>query len=150
MEQMRKESWWSRSWKWVIPTGCLGLLVLAATFFVAIVALVMGMIKSSPPYRAAVARASADPRVTQRLGQPLTMKWWVMGSIRTSGPTGHASLTIPVSGPRGSGKIFVEAVKRAGRWELTNLITEIDSTGERINLLEPTLGWRVIRSPGSS
>ena len=57
-----RKNWFRRNLAWVIPVGCLTLLVLAALFIGGIVFFVMGLIKSSTPFNEAMnaARANAD------------------------------------------------------------------------------------------
>ena len=67
----QRPGWWGRNWKWFVPTGCLGMLLLAAGFGFFIVTMVFGMMKQSDAYKMALARAKADPRVVAALGSPI-------------------------------------------------------------------------------
>jgi hypothetical protein len=59
-----------------------------------------------------------------------------MGNINVNGSSGHADLAIPVSGPEGSGTIYVVASKSAaGQWTILRLVVEVKETNERIDLL---------------
>ncbi len=99
-----------------------------------ILMVVFGAIKSSDAYKTAVARASADPRVVNALGTPIKEGMLVSGSIKTSGPSGNADLSIPISGPKGKGTIYAVATKSAGQWRYSTLTVEVAGTGERIEL----------------
>src|SRR5437762_14072322 len=80
MQGQPAPGWWSRNWKWFVPTGCclgtlLGLILAVAIFGFSIFAIFSGVsaaLKSSEPYKVAVARASADEKVTAALGTPIT------------------------------------------------------------------------------
>lgn len=127
-------SWWQRNWKWFVPTGCFALLVLVVVFISLIFLGVSGAMKSSDAYKTAVARASADPRVTNALGTPLTTGTFTTGSINVSGSVGRADMAIPISGSQGKGTLYVVADKAAGQWKYSMLTVEVEKTGERIEL----------------
>ena len=129
-------SWWSRNWKWFVPTGCLGLLAAALGFVALIVTLVFGAMKSSDAYREALTRARASPAVQQALGTPIEDGLFMGGNIQVSGPSGHADISFPISGPKGKGTVYVVADKSAGQWTFSTLVAEIDATQERLNLLQ--------------
>lgn len=136
MNSQGQGSWWSRNWKWFVPTGCLGLLAALLAFVALILFIVFGSMKSSDAYREAYDRAKASPAVQQALGTPVEDGLWLAGNIQVSGPSGHADLSFPVSGPKGAGTVYVVAGKSAGRWTFSTLEVEVDATRERINLLE--------------
>ncbi len=133
-----QRSWWSRNWKWVVPVGCLVLLLpllAIAGFAGTIVAIVFGSIKSTDVYEEALARARANPAVVEALGEPIEDGWWMSGHINTSGPSGSADISIPLHGPKGKGTLYAVATKSAGRWEYQTLEVEVDGKAERIDLL---------------
>jgi cytochrome oxidase complex assembly protein 1 len=134
--QAQKKGWWGRNWKWVVPVGCLGLLVLFVAFAAAIVFLVFGIMKSSDAYKDAVAQAKTHQVVQEHLGEPLEEGLFVTGNINVSGSSGQASLAIPISGPKGKGTLYVEATKSVGQWRFATLMVEVRETGERIDVLE--------------
>ena len=136
MNQLPEKNWWGRNWKWFVPVGCLSIIVLFAGFVVLILTLVFGMMKSSDVYKVGVAEAQAHPVVQEVLGLPIETGLFVSGNINTSGPSGEANLSIPISGPRGEGTIYVVAEKSAGQWEFSTLVVEVTETRQRIDLLE--------------
>lgn len=137
----RTPSWWSRNWKWFLPVGCLSCLMVLVGLIAIILFAATGMMKSSDAYRQALGRAGSDPRVVQRLGEPLEAGMLTSGGIQVNGPTGQADLAIPLSGPRGKGTLYLAATKSVGEWTFTRLVLEVDSTHERIDLLaEPGAG----------
>jgi hypothetical protein len=135
LPQQKQRNWWQRNWKWFVPTGCMTLVVLFFLFIGAIMALVFGAMKSSDVYKTAVARAKADDRVTAALGTPIREGMFVSGSTNASGGSGEADLAIPLSGPKGKGKLYVVATKSAGTWEFSKLLLEVEG-GEKIDLNE--------------
>ena len=92
--------------------------------------------KSSDVYKMAVARAKADPRVTEAIGTPIKEGYFVGGHTDVSGGSGQADLTIPIRGPKGKAKIYATATKSAGEWHYSRLIVKVQNTGERIDLGE--------------
>ena len=129
------QGWFGRNWKWFVPTGCATLLVLFLCFIAGIFAVVATSMKSSDAYKEAMARAQADPRVIEKIGQPMRSGWFVSGSVNTNPASGQADLSIPISGPNGKGKIYVGAKKTAGRWRFETLEVEVDGSPDRIDLL---------------
>jgi hypothetical protein len=128
-------SWWSRNWKWFVPTGCcLTPLVLGGAFVAFLVLVIFGAMKQSDVYKMAVARAKADPRVIAALGSPIKDGWYVSGKTNVNGGSGEADLSIPISGPRGKGTIYAIATKFAGEWTYSKLVVKVESTGETIDL----------------
>jgi hypothetical protein len=112
------------------------MLVLVAGFIFIIISIVFGAMKSSDAYKTALARAKADPRVVSALGSPITDGFLVGGSTNVSGTSGHADVTVPISGPKGKGTIYFVAEKFAGKWTFSKLMVEVADTGKRIDLIE--------------
>ncbi|MCP9885805.1 hypothetical protein KBY97_11825 [Synechococcus sp. ATX 2A4] len=132
-------NWWTRNWKWLVPAGCLTGLAGLAGFIALITGLVFGLIKSSTPYKQALARAQQDPAVISRLGTPINGGFLVSGSVNVSGGSGQARLAIPLEGPRGSGTLHVEARRSAGLWTYSTLTVQPNGAGDPISLLRPSL-----------
>ena len=138
--QPQQKGCWGRNWKWLVPTGCLGLIVLVAAAGAAIFFAVMSAVKSSEVYRFALARAKSNPSVVEELGEPIKDGWLVRGSVEMSGARGHASFRIPISGPKKSGTIYAEALKdpQVGEnWYYTTLAVEVEGRPDRIDLRAP-------------
>lgn len=136
MQPQPERSWWSRNWKWFVPTGCLGLILIGVGIVIGILALVFGAIKSSDVYQTALEKARASPAVAQELGRPLEPGWIPSGSIKVEGASGEADLAIPVSGSLREGTIYATASKRAGTWRFTVLEVEVEGRPDRIDLLD--------------
>ena len=130
-------TWLGRNWKWLLPAGILLLLLLLAIFVGGILFIVETSFRHSDCYVQALVRARADPQVVEKLGQPIEAGWTAAGSINISGSSGNADISIPISGPKGKGTLYVVAKKSAGRWEFQTLQVEINGEQERINLLRP-------------
>jgi hypothetical protein len=133
-EQVRR-SWWGRNWIWVVPAGCLIPVVLCGGFVVLILAIVFGAIKSSAPYTESLAAVKQHPQVRELLGDPIEPEFFVSGNINVSGSSGDADISYSVSGPKGSGTVYVVAEKAAGEWDFKTMALESAETGDRIDLL---------------
>ncbi|HEY2614470.1 MAG TPA: cytochrome c oxidase assembly factor 1 family protein [Chthoniobacterales bacterium] len=129
-----RRNWWQRNWKWFVPSGCLVILLACAAFVFIIIGLLFGVLKSSDAYKTALARARSDPRVTSSLGSPIEPGFLISGNANVNGASGQADLSIPISGPKGKGTIYVVATKQAGEWTYTKLIVEVDKDHQRIDL----------------
>lgn len=148
----RSPSWWGRNWKWAVPVGCLGMILLPAACTGAIFLAVFGLMRGSEPFNEALARAREHPEVVAALGEPVEAGFFVSGSIDVSGGSGEADFAFTVTGPDGEGTLYVVARMVAGKWEYQTLVLEVESTGERIDLLEsapPLLtGSSILSGPG--
>ncbi|HEX2164573.1 MAG TPA: cytochrome c oxidase assembly factor Coa1 family protein, partial [Thermoanaerobaculia bacterium] len=82
----------------------------------------------------ALARAEAHPAVIEALGEPLAAGRRVRGEVDDGGPAGRARLALPLSGPRGSGRLLVDAERRGEVWSFTRLELRLDD-GEVVDLL---------------
>ncbi|MHC4414118.1 MAG: cytochrome c oxidase assembly factor Coa1 family protein [Planctomycetota bacterium] len=130
-----RKSWWGRHWKWVVPVGVLVPVVFCGGIFTLIVAIAFGVLKHTDPYTQAVARARADAEVTAALGSPIDEGFLVSGNFEVSGHSGHADLAIPISGPNGSGTVYLVAERSAGTWAFTTLEVAVEGRSESIDLL---------------
>ena len=130
-----RPGWWSRNWKWFVPTGCcLTPLLLGGGVLAFFVVVIFGALKQTDVYKMAVARAKGDSRVIAALGTPVEEGWYLSGNTNVNGGSGNADLSIPISGPKGKGTIYAVATKSAGEWTYSKLVVKIDSTGETIDL----------------
>lgn len=130
-----RKGWWSRNWKWFVPTGCLTIIALGVVFVVCIVFFVFGVLKSSDVYQTALTRAKNDPRVAAALGSPIKEGLVPSGKTNVNGSSGDADISIPISGPKGKATIYAVGTKSSGKWEFSKLAVQVDG-GEMIDLNE--------------
>lgn len=130
------KNWFSRNWKWFVPAGCIGIIILFILIGLLFIIMIFSFLKSSEAYQDALSIAQNHPEVQEALGYPIKDSFFVQGNIHTSGQSGNADYTIPVKGPLGQGTIYVQASKSSGIWTYSVLIIEIKESGQRINLLE--------------
>jgi hypothetical protein len=131
-----RAGWWSRNWKWFVPLGCLTMIGLVVTFVAVIVVIVFGAMKSTDVYKDSLARAQKHPAVVEALGSPVDDGLFMSGKTEVNGASGEANLSVPISGPKGQGTLYIVAKKSAGQWNYEQLVVELAQGGERINLLQ--------------
>jgi hypothetical protein len=130
---VQRKSWLGRNWKWLLAVTFLLMVCVGLGIF----ALIMSWMRSSDVALEAVARAQANPAVAQKLGGRIEEGWLTSGSINVgTGGSGEANLAVPISGPKGNGTVYVMARRIAGVWNYSQMIAGIESTGEKIDLLE--------------
>ena len=127
IEQPDKRRLLSKYWKRNLAIFAGLMTLLGAVVFV--------IIGDSEVCKMSLAAAAANPVVRQRIGEPLTRGFFASGSIEISGPSGHADIAIPVSGPRGKATLYAVARKSAGLWRFESLEIAFDQTSLRGNLL---------------
>jgi len=132
-----QKDWVQRNWKWLFPAGFIGLIIVSAAFVGGIFLLVESSFRNSDVYAQALARARANPKVIECIGQPLKAAWVVTGDIQLTNASGHATLSIPISGPAGKGTIYAVARKKADVWKFDTLRVDIQGQAQRIDLLQP-------------
>jgi hypothetical protein len=130
-----RPNWWKRNWQWFVPVGCFGMLTLLVALVVSIALIVFSAMKSTDVYKDALARAEAHPSVIEALGSPIKEGFLISGNTNVNGASGEANLSIPISGPKGKGTIYVAATKSLGEWNYSGLVVEIKETHQRIDLL---------------
>ena len=118
-----------RKWaKWgVVALGSMALAAVAMFFGVA------SLLKDSEAFRMSLAALERSAPGAQQIGNPIETGM-PSGSLQTSGPRGRASLAYSVSGPKGKGKVYVEATMALGKWQVDRLVLEQDGSGIRTEI----------------
>lgn len=144
MNDRPNPGWFGRNWKWLVPSGCLSVLLLAAFALFTVIGLGMkglsGLVSSTEPVAHAIQLAEADPTVLAALGKPLKAGTMVQGSLSTNNANGHADMMVPLKGPKGSADLYIKAEREAGRWSYSLIEIAIDGSGQRVNLLGKDVG----------
>lgn len=102
-------------------------------------ALVFGLpalFKSNDAYRGALEIVRADMRVRSQLGEPIEDGWMPTGNVNVNGDTGSANMSVGISGPNNSGKLYIEATKSAGEWRYQVLKIRYLKDSTDIDLLD--------------
>ena len=99
-----------------------------------------------------MAQARSNRQVVDALGEPIESGFWISGSINVDGPSGDVDVSIPISGPKGSGTLYVVGNRSAGRWQYSRMEVEVSGRPSRIDLrpraLIPSL--RALAPPGAA
>lgn len=129
----KKKNWWL-----IGCSGCLGLIVLGMIAGGAIFVGVLQVIKSTEPYKTALAAASGSPEVQEALGTPVAPGFMPVGSVNSNTEGGTtvetADLTIPLKGPKASGSVHYAAKKAGGEWEVSDFTVTVEGSGQKIHL----------------
>lgn len=127
-----RKSWIERRAAWVIGIGAI---LLFATFFAAIFFAVGTLFHDSDAFHMAVSTAAVNPLVMEKVGNPIETGRFVSGNMNVTASTGQAEFSIPVSGPKGHGNLYVEAHKTAGIWRLSVLEFIADGSHTAVDIL---------------
>lgn len=138
MNTSQPTGWFNRNWKWVVSVASVLMLAIFGGFIYAVFMFVFHMMHSSGSYQQAMARARQDPAVTAALGTPIEEGFMMTGKISENDQTGSADLTIPLSGPKGKAVLHLRASKSTGVWTYSDLQVKLDTTNQRIDLLNST------------
>jgi Cytochrome oxidase complex assembly protein 1 len=133
----RPQTQFDRRRKWLVPVLVVGGVLLLALLVGGLLWGIESMMRASYAYQLAVKRATESPAVEAKLGKPLHIGWFVAGNVNLSGTDGSASLSIPVYGPNGRGRIIVVGKKHANHWNFETLELDVTGQNEPIPLLEP-------------
>ncbi|WP_141059476.1 cytochrome c oxidase assembly factor Coa1 family protein [Stenotrophomonas rhizophila] len=110
--------WWARHWRWALPLALL--LTITALAGVAWWLLVQWShwSRGSEPYQEAMRRARCSVDLVAHLGEPIQDGFLPMGELETSSTgVGSSQFVVHLSGPRGKGRLFLQAEREQGRWD---------------------------------
>ncbi|OMQ13684.1 cytochrome c oxidase assembly factor Coa1 family protein [[Flexibacter] sp. ATCC 35103] len=131
-----RKSWWERNWKWLVPTGCVSILLIFVLFIAGIFFGVTSMMTNSDVYKGTMNEVQHNQLVIEKLGTPIEDDGMTSGSINTTNnDRGNCNLQIPIKGPKGQAIVFVVAEKK-GVWKYSEMTVFIKATKEEINLLK--------------
>lgn len=134
-ELVPKQSWLNRNWKWLIPSGCLTLIILVSLFIGGIFYEVTSVLKDSEAYKESMAALQNNKLVVEKLGSPIETDGIVSGSVTSSNSVRTCDVQVPIKGPKGKGTLFVVGEKR-GKWKYSEMSVYIENTNEKIDLLQ--------------
>lgn len=135
-------SWLSRNWGWCLGCGCLLPTLAIAGIITATVWTTKNWIGSNDAIQTAMQRLRSDPRAIEALGEPIDPRVWRKNTSLnvTFGKDDDATLetTIGVTGPRGEGRVEIEARRPRGTdtWQLDRLLLHLNDRDEPIDLLD--------------
>ena len=92
-------------------------------------------IEDSQPYEYALEKINADEDLINALGSPIEKDGMVQGSWNYTNGKKSANMVVPISGPKGSGTLFVEATGEDDDWTYDVIRVEIGDS-ETFNIIE--------------
>lgn len=92
------------------------------------------LLRESEAYRLAESRLHASSQAADALGIPISTGY-PMGNISINGATGRAILTFSATGPKATGRISLEALKKDSVWSLVKLTLKVDGRDGVIDLI---------------
>ncbi|MET3026798.1 cytochrome c oxidase assembly factor Coa1 family protein [Flavobacterium sp. UW10123] len=134
-ELIQRKSWLNRNWKWLIPSGCLTLLILFGLFIGGIFYEVTSIIKDSEAYKESMTAVQNNKLVVEKLGSPIKTDGMVSGTVTSNNDVRTCDVQVPIKGPKGKGTLFVVGEKR-GKWKYSEMSVYIENTKEKIDLLQ--------------
>jgi Cytochrome oxidase complex assembly protein 1 len=117
-----------KKWVFIILGILLFILLLIGGCCAAIFFGVSKALKSSQVYVMSIQRAQASPCAVSKLGQPITSTALPQGGINENNGSGNADVTIPVSGPQGTGSLHTVATRDNSVWTLTSVTLTVGGT----------------------
>jgi len=140
MEDYNEKGWLSRNWPWALPVGCCsGCLILILFMFlgtgVALFSTFNEVSKMSPTDEI-INTAKTNPKVINIIGEDIKSNGFPNGNISLQNGDGDADFSINVSGSKGMGTLYARGIRANEKWIYEDLYIHIESTGEKINLLE--------------
>jgi hypothetical protein len=131
-----QKNWWQRNWKWVVPSGCLGLLVIVGLFFGAIFLGVTSIMKNTDVYKETMAKAMQNPTIKAKLGSPIEPNGMLSGNIKTDNYSGDADIHIPIKGSKAEGVIHVIATKENNIWTYSAMTFYVAGDSKGFDILK--------------
>ena len=122
------------TWRRAVLGGCLGTVVLAMMIAAAVYFTASRSVKQSDVYKEAVTRLRAAPAAARLLGEPIKTGTFAEGRVEDA-RDGESHFTVPVSGPRASGTLHVQARSAGHAWTYEQLELTVDDNSLRVSLL---------------
>ncbi len=94
------------------------------------------MLRSTDAYERSLQLAQHNPAVISELGSPIEAGFWVLGSTSYTGNSGAVDISFSISGPNGSGKLYVIGEKDSGIWTYSKMDFVSDNSDYQVDLLE--------------
>jgi hypothetical protein len=111
----KPRGWWSRNWKWFIPTLFLCMILMCGGCVAGIFFMFISGLKQTEPYVVTMQKIQANAEAQEALGQPIRDDSWF--PVLT--PDGNnLDIRWDLSGPKGKGKAYVKARTTNGKFDI--------------------------------
>lgn len=135
MADSGERSWWQNPWTCGIGGCCVGCIALPVLILSILGGGAFLLARSSGVYQEALEQVKADPRAVELLGEPIETGWQFNGNVQTGGGGGEARFSVPISGPKASGLLEVEAEKVDGDWHYESIRITPEDGGLPLDLV---------------
>lgn len=126
-ELVHQPSWWKRNWKWVVPVGgCFTLIIGAIILFSSIYFGVSNIMEESQPYEYALELINKDEQLLKVLGSPVEKDGMFQGNISWTNGKKVAKIIVPIAGPKGEGKLYIDASGEGEDWNYHEIRVEVN------------------------
>ncbi|MAZ27833.1 MAG: hypothetical protein CL868_12250 [Cytophagaceae bacterium] len=107
--QEPKKSWWKRNWKWVVPTGCLGLIILVCIVLGSAIFSFVNLISEESGGDEALTIVQQNEEIIKLLGEPIEKNGFGSFNVSTSNGFRKAEANFPIKGPNGEGHVYIKS-----------------------------------------
>ncbi|MFZ0978026.1 MAG: cytochrome c oxidase assembly factor Coa1 family protein [Candidatus Acidiferrales bacterium] len=128
---------WFTNWRILVPVVLSALFLCLALVVFGFVWFVHSLFADSYPYKAAIRSASESPAVAEQIGVPFRVGWREGGRLHYHNYDAEAHFVIPISGPKGRGRIVVTGKAHDGRWSFQTLEVDVEGQSAPIELSNP-------------
>ncbi|WP_350289796.1 cytochrome c oxidase assembly factor Coa1 family protein [uncultured Croceitalea sp.] len=126
-ELVPQPSWWKRNWKWVVPVGgCFTLIIGAIIVFSSLYFGISNIMEESQPYEYALELLNKDEALLEVLGSPIEKDGMFQGNISWTNGNKIAKIIVPIAGPKGEGKLYIDASGQGEDWIYHEIRVEVN------------------------
>jgi hypothetical protein len=130
--EQKPRGWWSRNWKWFVPTIMLCMLLLCGGCLSGIFFFYSFGLRHLEPYMVAMEKIQDDKQIQESLGQPIRDNSW----FPVLSPNGdNLDIRWDLAGPKGVGKAYVKSRVFGNKMEIS-LIEVTLPGGKKVMLQE--------------
>ncbi len=135
-DTLPQKNWFSRNWKWALPTGgCLIIIIAIAVFAGSLFVGISSIFKDSIPYKEGITLLKENQEANEVLGTPIEVSGMIKGGINVTNNDGNANFDIPVKGVKQEGTLHIIATKTNGKWSYKVIELSVSNSEAIIKLL---------------
>ncbi|MGA2059035.1 MAG: cytochrome c oxidase assembly factor Coa1 family protein [Thermoguttaceae bacterium] len=135
--EQKPRGWWSRNWKWFVPSVFLCMILICCGGPLGIGYLFFSKLYNSEAYKMTMQKIESNEELKQELGQPITNLLSPPPSFRmeeNADGSGLVDARWEIEGPKGRGRAHVIARMRDNKWEIVSIDVTIVSNNKKIVL----------------
>ena len=136
--EQKPRGWWSRNWKWFVPTVLLIMILICCGGPIAIFYGGVSVLRNTEPYVKIMQMIQANPEAQEALGQPIRDDSW-FPVLSTDGD--NIDIRWDLAGPKGKGKAYVKSRTNNGKIEI--VIIEVTLPNGKKLILHDEAGGNV-------